>query len=555
MDTWDEESVGIEQPGFRIPDLKQVIPEGRDLHTPKETKRESLSPAAINAELNRNAYRLTPATFAHEISFHQWIPAKHLKFISAKVATAFAKGRARICISIPPRHGKSELFSVYMPVWLLDRDPGRRIMQCAYAAELATEFSHRVRDIIAEDHIEGYNQIHAKLRKDSKRADRFRTTVGVGGVVAAGVGGAITGRGANDLLVDDYMKNAKESQSEVIRRDHWEWFKSTAMTRLEPNGNVAIIATRWNVDDLIGRLMLEEPDAWQFITLKAIAEEDDILGREPGEPLWPERYSIEDLHSIRDSLGTFWWQALYQQDPLESMSNLFQDSWVPIIERTPPLDTLRLVRYWDFASTAGDNTDLDSSGVIKSGGSGGGDFTVGAKLGYDPTTGITYIIDLVRGRWSPGTVESIVRVTAQEDGFSTKVVIEQEPGSAGKTVISRYKTDVLKGYRMQGDRVTGPKPVRAQPFLAAAEAGKVRMLTGNWNKALKDEFKGFPDGLHDDIVDAVSGGYTELTNRLGNAGTWGRKPTAAAEQTHTALETGSVWGRSTDASTPTLPGM
>lgn len=423
----------------------------------------------------------------------------------------------------------SELFSVYMPIWILDRSPDRRVMQCAYAAELATEFSQRSRDIILEDSIEGYNNIRCTLRKDSKRADRYRTGIGQGGVVAAGVGGAITGRGANDLLIDDYMKNAKESQSEVLRNDHWEWLKSTAMTRLEPNGNTVIIATRWNVDDMIGRLIEEENEKWEFIKLKAIAEDDDPLGRKPGTPLWPERYDLRDMDEIKVSLGTFWWQALYQQEPLASMSDLFKDSWLPIITEVPPkiMKRLRLVRYWDFAS--GDSKDSD--------------FTTGALLGHDRQEDVTYILDLARGRWTSGTIESRVMQTAKSDTTNVKIIIEQEPGSAGKAMITNYKNIVLPRFTVGGDRVTGPKTVRVSPFLAAAEGKKIKMLHAPWNKELLNEFRSFPDGVHDDIVDSVGGAYAQLHQGRANAGTWGRDASSVKHPFGHQLEDSVIWGR------------
>ena len=258
----------------------------------------------------------------------------------------------------------SELLSVYTPCWILDRDAGRRIIQCSYGAELSNEFSQRVRDIILEDKEEGYNQINATIRSDAKRADKFRTTEGVGGLVSAGVGGPITGRGANDLSIDDYMKNAKDSLSETLREDHWNWFTSTAMTRLEPNANVVILATRWNVDDIIGRVKEEAHRNWECIDLKAIAEDDDPLGRKPGEALWPERYDIDTLENIRLDLGTFWWRALYQQDPMASMSGLFDDAWLRAPMTLPPFSEMQLVRAWDLGASEGE-----------------GDYTVGVLLG------------------------------------------------------------------------------------------------------------------------------------------------------------------------------
>ena len=133
---------------------------------------------------------------------------------------------------------------------------------------------------------------------------------------ATGIGGAITGRGADLLLVDDYLKNAKDASSETIRDDIYHWFVSTAMSRLEPGGTVIILATRWHQDDLIGRLLEQAPDVWEYIRIPAIAEENDPLKRAPGEALWPERYNVEWLESQKALFGPYFWAALYRQDPI-----------------------------------------------------------------------------------------------------------------------------------------------------------------------------------------------------------------------------------------------
>lgn len=431
---------------------------------------------------------------------------------------ASTKGQAT-CISIDSKDGlffvtkdnivthNSELLSVYTPCWVLDRDPGSRVIQCSYGAELANEFSQRVRDLILEQEAEDYGELRVRIRPDNKKVDRFKTTKGVGGLVSSGVGGAITGRGANLLSIDDYMKNAKESMSETIREDHWNWFLSTAYTRMEPNGNIIIIATRWNIDDLIGRLLEEQGDQWEHIKLKALAEDDDPLGRQPGEALWPERFSREDLELIKANLGTYWWQSLYQQDPLPSMSGLFQDSWLRYPEQTLPNDRrrIRFVRHWDLASIQG-----------------GGDYTVGALLAWWPELRLTYIVDIARGQWAPSTVEAKVKACAESDGPDVDIGLEEEPGSAGKLLVDHYKRNVLPHRRVHATKSTGPKTVRATPFLAAAEDTRIRMVPAAWNVTVKKEFRMFPNGEHDDVVDAISGGYNWLHPTGGHAGVWGR---------------------------------
>ncbi len=458
-----------------------------------------VSAAVQNYLADPNAWRLTPATLAVHITNGHWIPAKHLLYISARIASALARGNGRLIVSMPPRHGKSELLSVNTPIWTLDRNPRNDIILASYGQELASDFGRKCRDQI----LDVEDELSCKLRRDALGATRFLTTAG-GGMRTAGVGGTITGRGADVLFIDDYIKNDEEAASATQRDKIYDWFIATALTRLEPGGSIIIIATRWNIDDLIGRLLTLQPDVWDHIRLPALAEADDPLGREVGEALWPERYDVDALNAIKKAQGPYFWQALFQQAPIP-ISGIFQAHWLTPIDVPPHHTHLRCIRYWDFAST-----------------SNAGDYTVGFKVAEDLQTGLTHILDRVRGQWGPAEVEQIVRATAEADGHSVIIGIEQEPGSAGKSVISHYDRNVLKGYTVRGDRPTGQKIVRAQGFLAAAANGSVRMLRANWNAELLDEFKVFPDGPHDDQVDSICGAYKLLYENFYGSTTWGR---------------------------------
>ncbi len=477
---------------------------------PIQVDSSNLDLQAIAAASN---YRLTPATLAHKLTGGSWIPARHLLYISAKIAAALAKGNARLVVSMPPRHGKSELLSIHTPAWILERNPAHYIILASYGSELATDFGRKSRDLI----LNSEDLLKVRLRRDTLQVSRFLTTAG-GGMFAVGVGGPLTGRGADTLLVDDYLKNAKDAQSLTIREDIWDWFISTAFTRLEPGGNVIIIATRWNIDDLIGRLRTRTGEDWDEIILPAFAEANDPLGREVGEALWRERYNEKALEAIKDSLGTYFFQSLYQQRPIPRIAGMMQGAWLQVADIAPHPSHLRKVRYWDFASS------LEK-----------GDFTSGTLMAEDTHTGLTWILDVTRFRKSPAEVESAVRGMAIADGRETIIGLEQEPGSSGKQVISHFTRNVLKGFVAKGQRTTGDKFVRAQPFFAAAESGNVRMLRGAWNTAFVEELELFPEAPNDDQVDSTSGAYNELYggNRFGAS--WGRDKTQ-----YEATESGNV---------------
>ncbi len=488
--------------------------------------RGELSPE-VKRLLDGDGWRLTPATLATKLSGGWWKPAKHLLYASTIIASAVQRGGARIIVSVPPRHGKSELLSVWTPVWFLDRWPDKYVLLTSYGADLAIGFGRRVRDII----LDRQDVLNVSLRKDALRVNSFLTT-GRGGMFSVGVGGPITGRGGDLFLIDDYVKNAKDANSETVRKDIIDWFASTAYTRLEPHASIVILATRWNIKDLIGALKANPgSNKWLIIELSAIAEKDDPLGRGVGEALWPERYSIEALQGIKDTLGTYFWQSLYQQHPVPGGSNVANEGWFPIIDILPHRSRLRKVRFWDLGATAD-----------------AGDYTSGTLMSEDYETGIVYIEDIRRFQKSPKNTENVVKATADFDNSivsDVKVIIEQEPGSAGKTVVDHYVQDVLGKYIARGERVTGDKFVRAQPFFAAAEAGKVRLLRGAWNQDFIDEILQFPDGDHDDQVDSTSGAYNELITKRPKAGTWGREPKDTVEPARGQLVTGAVWGNNT----------
>jgi len=491
---------------------------------------EQIDPTIVAALAGDQAFRLTPATMGVRVcgtladGTPVWQPARHLLYISARIASALSKGNARLIVCMPPRHGKSWLLSICTPVWQLDRDPRSRILLASYGAELAEEFGQQARDIIRENQ----DILNCKLRKDSLRVDRFLTTAG-GAMYSVGVGGALTGRGGNLLLIDDYIKNFEAALSPTTREKTYNWLISTALTRMEPNASVIIVATRWDVDDLIGRLLKLHPDVWEVIKLPAIAEENDPLGRQPGEALWPERYDVKALEAIKESMGTYWWQAEYQQDPLASMLGLVNRTWFPTIDVPPHRLRLEMVRHWDLASTQE-----------------AGDWTVGALIAKDLQFPLTYILDIQRAQLSPLGVENLVRATAERDGRDVKIRIEEEPGASGKAVTDHYIRDVLPEYDVKGVRATGPKEARARAFLAAAEAGRVRLLKAPWNDAMIEEFMTFPNGDHDDQVDAVCGGYNELYQRKARAGVWGRNmaqyEASGDPQVHSPVR-GVVFGR------------
>jgi predicted phage terminase large subunit-like protein len=460
-------------------------------------------------------YKLTPMTLAMKLN-PRIIPARHLMYISSIVASAVAKGHGRIIISLPPRHGKTELITKNTPIWTLENFGRKNVILCSYGGDLSSDFGRYTRDLIKENHA----HLNLRIRADAERVNNWLTDQG-GAMYSVGLGGPITGRGADVLIIDDYIKEIKESMSELHRNYVWDWFVTTSRTRLEPGGTIIIVATRWHHDDLIGRLLKKDAEReregrqkiWTNIVIPAIAEENDILGRPPGTPLFAERYPLEDLLELKDELGSFFFNALYQQRPENDAGKLTDRNWIKYLSVIPDLSGFKLARIWDLAATDD-----------------GGDYMVGSLMAYHPQRDVTILIDVKRAQLGPLKVESLVARTAQEDGPNVQIYIEQEPGSSGKLLVANYAANILKGYPVEGVPASpkNNKVTRAQPFLAAVEAGRVYLIQAPWNKVWADEYDSFPAVEHDDQIDTAGIGYTMLSGKKLLRASWGRKVDAKA---------------------------
>jgi len=447
--------------------------------------------------------KLTPAGLARTLSDGRWRLPRHLDLLNRKLVDVAAGRIKRLMIFMPPRHGKSEFASHYFPAWFLGTFPEKRVILASYEASFAGSWGRKVREAVTEANARGIFPVRVSQGNSSvsdwglEKHDgkRWRTTSG--GMVTAGAGGAITGRGFGLGIIDDPTKNSEEAQSPVYREKLWDWYNSTFATRAEPDAAQVIIETRWHQDDLAGRVLANAEEPWEVVSFPAIAEEEDVLGRQLGEALWPERYSVDALDLIRRERGSHWWSAMYQQRPSAREGGFFKRAWFKVIPEAPYEVTGR-VRYWDKAATEG-----------------GGDWTVGVLMSRTPD-GAYVVEDVRRGQWSSGSVKQNILETASSDGKAVKVVMEQEPGSSGKDSIADYRM-ALQGYTFRGDPVSGSKQVRADPLASQAEGENVRLVRAPWNDEFIEELCAFDKGAHDDQVDAASGAFGALYKR--NTGT------------------------------------
>jgi predicted phage terminase large subunit-like protein len=394
----------------------------------------------------------------------------------------------------PPRHGKSEMATIRYPVWRIEREPEMRVIIGSYGQELANTFNRKARRLAVE---------RIELAEERKAASDWHTAAG-GGMRAVGVGAGVTGHGAHLIVIDDPVKNREEASSEIRRETVWNWYNDDLYTRLEPGGAIVLIMTRWHEDDLAGRILASDrADDWTVLSLPALAEEDDPLGREPGQALCPERFDEEALERIRRG-GLLSWYALYQQRPQPPEGGMFKLPWFTVSDALPHAHNFRdLVRYWDKAGTAD-----------------AGAYTAGVLMGLR-SNGDFWVLDVVRGQWSSGERERVILQTAHTDmqtyqlrnGPAVDIWVEQEPGSGGKES-AEHTIRNLAGFRIHAERVTGDKVFRAEPYAAQAEAGNVKVAAGDWTVAYLNELASFPTGAYADQVDASSGAFNKLAERM-----------------------------------------
>lgn len=277
----------------------------------------------------------------------------HIQLISNALSQVTEGKIKRLIINMPPRHGKSQLASKIFPTWHLGNRPKSHIILCSYAATLAEDFTRWQRNT-CESTI--YKDVfpNLQIKQDSRAKDQWETSES-GMVIGAGVGGPITGRGADLAIIDDPIKNYEEARSELIQDKVWDWYQSTLRTRLHPGAAVILIMTRWVTNDLAGRLIaqdktIEEGGKWHILKLPALNEK--------GEALWQERYSSDDLMQIRNEVGEKIFSALYQQEPIDIQEKLFLN---PVFEEPP--DNLRLIGYLDPAFGGSDYSSLVIGGL------------------------------------------------------------------------------------------------------------------------------------------------------------------------------------------------
>lgn len=395
------------------------------------------------------------------------------------------RGPVRAVVSVPPRHFKTETV-LHFIAWALARHPDWPLAYASYAADIAYSKSRQARDYARAAGV--------RLREDAEAVKEWRTTDG-GGLIATGVGGPLTGHGARILIVDDPVKNREEAESAILREKTHQWFTSTATTRVEPDGSIFVVHTRWHPDDLAGRLERDAEVRWTVVNLPAVRMDED------GEhALCPTRWPLDALRARRSEVGEYDWHSLYQGQPRPRGGQLFRE---PARYESPSLSGARIVIGCDPAASAKTHADYSVAVVLAGTGQ-------GAELRAD-------ILEVVRLQVEvPRLVEVLRELQAK---WSAPLYVEAVGGfKAVPQMIRALGAAKQNGHfspalRVEEIEPRGDKFTRAQPAAAAWNEGRIRVpVSAPWLPVFLDEVGGFTgvSDVHDDQVDALAHAFTAL---------------------------------------------
>ncbi|MEO9246456.1 phage terminase large subunit [Citricoccus nitrophenolicus] len=402
---------------------------------------------------------------------------------------------------MPPQEGKSQLCSRRFPLWMLTQQPNTRIAVASYEANIASRWGRTVRDDIAQYS----DRLGMSVRPDVAAQKEWQLKDAEGGMFTAGVGGAMTGRPVDLLLIDDPVKGREQADSPTIQEKTWTWWTDTALTRLAPGAPVILILTRWSENDLAGKLLADEPDVWEFLNIPAQAEDGtDPLGRESGEFMVSARgRTTAQWEARKRSSGPVTWASLYQGRPAPAEGGIFPQDWptydqpmwterpdgsrwVPGMDR----DDQEIIQSWDFTFKDGAKSD----------------FVVGQV--WLRINANVYLLDMVRGRMNFNrSVQAVKDMTAKWPQAGAKFIEDKANGPA---VINSLSQSIAGIIPVEPE---GGKVARANAISPFAHAKNIHLpaaaLLSNVQD-LRDEALNFPNAAHDDTID----GMTQAVNQL-----------------------------------------
>lgn len=418
---------------------------------------------------------------------------KHHRIL-ANLLTQLAEGKKdRVCVNIPPRHGKSQLVSIYFPAWFIGKFPNKKVMMVSHTTDLAVDFGRKVRNLIDTD---AYREIFptVSLSADSKSAGRWNTNVG-GEYYACGIGSSIAGRGADLLLVDD-----PHSEQDVLNGNFdvfdkaYEWFTYGARTRLMPGGRVAIVQTRWHLDDLTGRVVKDMAqndgaDQYEVVEFPAILDlEDKQTGRPIQKALWPEFFDMDALLRTKASMPLFQWNAQYQQQPTAEEASLVKREWWRVWKKEEPPVCDYLIMSLDAAAEShnrADFTALTTWGVFNN--EEAGEFHI-------------ILLNSIKQRIEFPELKQLALEEYKEWEPDAFIVEKKSSGTALYQELRRMGVLVQEYTPHRG---SGDKLARLNSVADIVQSGLVWVPETRWAEELVEEVAAFPFARNDDLVDST----------------------------------------------------
>lgn len=428
--------------------------------------------------LNELAYR-DYADYLERVHRGNYKHMPHTRYI-AKHLQAIADGEEKhIIVELPPRSSKSYTITETFPSYFLGRNPNKKVIATAYSEGLARKFGRLNRNKLIEF---GVSIFGMDLSQDNSTATNWSIKDYNGGMVATGIGGSITGEGADLMIIDDPIKNNEEAQSQTIRDKIWNEWETTLSTRIHKGGSVIVVMTRWHEDDIVGRLLDRSPYDWERIRLPALAEEDDLLDREIDEPLAPQLGYDEQWAELKKiEVGSKVWNSLYQQRPSASEGNIFKREWWQYYDK-PPERFDKIIISWDLTFK-----DAQTS-----------DYVVGQVWGKRKAD--KYLLYQVRDRMDFPTTLQTVKNVAYKYPKAREILIEDKAN--GPAVISSIQREVSGVIPINPK---GSKIARAQSVTPQIESGNVFLPRYEaFTQDVIEECAAFPAGKTDDIIDAMS---------------------------------------------------
>ena len=407
--------------------------------------------------------------------------------LMAKKFEDIANGKSRrLIINMPPRHTKSEFASYLLPAWYLGKFPNKKIIQCSNTAELAVGFGRKVRNLVDS---EAYAKIfpNVALRHDSKAAGRWATNAN-GDYFAIGVGGTVTGKGADLLIIDDphsEQEAALAASDPAVFDKVFEWYTSGPRQRLQPGGSIVLVMTRWAKRDLTGKICQSiidrDGEVWDMISLPAILP--------TGKPLWPEFWSLDELSKLREELPLPKWQAQYQQDPTSEQGALVKREWWQLYEgdRAPPCEFI--IQSWDTAFTKNERSDYSACttwGVF--------------YKDEDPNQPNIILLDAFKERMEFPELKK--RALEMYNEWEPDAFIVEAKASGAPLIYE---------LRAMGIPVQEFTPVRGNDKITRVNSvsdlfasGKIWAPATRWAEEVMEELAAFPNSDHDDLVDSTT---------------------------------------------------